>query len=62
MNFTVYDRNQYEKGFIDGCKNYTVAFRAELAKEIFEEIETLIKNNCLTITDDRGIKSIERCR
>ena len=30
--------------------------KAEVAREIFEEIETLIKNNCLTITDDRGIK------
>lgn len=30
--------------------------KQDVAKEIFEEIETLIKNNCLTITDERGIK------
>ena len=34
-----YDRNQYEKGFIDGSKLNTDTIKAEVAREIFEEIE-----------------------
>ena len=28
----------------------------EFAKEIFEEIEMLLKKECITVTDDRGLK------
>ncbi len=33
-----YDRNQYQKGFIDGCKNNVDTIKAEVAREILEEI------------------------
>lgn len=42
-----YDRNQYEKGFIDGCINNIDAIKAKLAKEIFEEIEKILAYNYL---------------
>jgi hypothetical protein len=35
-----YDRDQYRKGFEDGCKGATDRIKAEVAREIFEEIET----------------------
>ena len=34
-----YDREQYEKGYADGCIGSTAAIKAEVAREIFEEIE-----------------------
>jgi uncharacterized protein YkuJ len=34
-----YDRDQYDKGFADGSRIDTTAIRAEVAREIFEEIE-----------------------
>lgn len=34
-----YDRNQYKQGFADGCRVGTSRIRAEVAREIFEEIE-----------------------
>jgi hypothetical protein len=40
-----YDRDQYRKGFEDGCKGATDRIKAEVAREIFEEIERLMENN-----------------
>ena len=34
-----YDRQQYEKGFADGCRHSIKDLKAEIAREIFEEIE-----------------------
>ena len=34
-----YDRDQYRKGFSDGCLNSWDTIRAEVEREIFEEIE-----------------------
>ena len=34
-----YDRDQYTKGFVDGSKGSSADIRAEVAREIFEEIE-----------------------
>ena len=34
-----YDRDQYKKGFADGCNDRTGRIYAEVAREIFEEIE-----------------------
>ena len=34
-----YDRNQYEKGYIDGRKGKQGTIRREIAREIFKEIE-----------------------
>ena len=37
-----YDRDQYRKGYIDGCKvNRVDKIKAEVAREIFEEIESI---------------------
>ena len=36
-----YDRDQYNKGFADGSRIDTTAIRAEVAREIFEEIEEI---------------------
>ena len=52
-----YDRNQYEKGFIDGCNHDTDTITREVAREIFEEIERLCDarlywNNCAIIQRD----------
>ena len=33
-----YDRNQYKQGFVDGCRVDKGKIRAEVAREIFEEI------------------------
>lgn len=33
-----YDRQQYEKGFIDGCRGSVADIKAEVAREIFEQI------------------------
>jgi hypothetical protein len=38
-----YDRDQYRKGFEDGCKGATDRIKAEVAREIFEEINTIKK-------------------
>lgn len=39
-----YDRNQYEKGFVDGCMIDTDVIKQKVAREIFEEIEDVINN------------------
>ena len=33
-----YDRDQYEKGYADGCRGAMDRIKAEVAREIFEEI------------------------
>ena len=40
-----YDRDQYNKGFADGSRIDTTAIRAEVAREIFEEIEELFRQH-----------------
>jgi hypothetical protein len=53
-----YDRDQYRKGFEDGCKGATDRIKAEVAREIFEEIERKIthdidvNNACIVELDD----------
>ena len=34
-----YDREQYEKGYADGCIGGKTALKAEVAREIFEELD-----------------------
>lgn len=36
-----YDRQQYEKGFIDGCRGAVADIKAEVAREIFAEINAI---------------------
>lgn len=36
-----YDRDQYEKGYADGCRGAMDRIKAEVAREIFAEIEKL---------------------
>ena len=42
-----YDRDQYEKGYVDGCRGAMDRIKAEVAREIFEEIEKLLAYNYL---------------
>ena len=52
-----YDRDQYRKGYADGCRGRLDSIRADVAREIFEEIERLCDahlywNNCSIIQRD----------
>lgn len=38
-----YDRDQYKKGFADGCIDRTGALKKEIAREILEEIEIKVR-------------------
>lgn len=40
-----YDRNQYEQGFIDGCRHDTDTLKREVAREIFAELDKVIKEH-----------------
>ena len=53
-----YDRDQYEKGFIDGCRCNADAIKAMVAREIFEEILNIIRAyefDALTAKNDYGV-------
>ena len=54
-----YDRNQYEKGFIDGCNGAFAEIKAEVAREIFAELDKFIVTKVInygTINYDIGDK------
>jgi hypothetical protein len=53
-----YDRDQYRKGFEDGCKGATDRIKAEVAREIFEEIEEHIEVSSLCSLDIEEVKGI----
>lgn len=50
-----YDRDQYEKGYADGCKGAMDRIKAEVAREIILEIDTLIRCHANGDIDDRNL-------
>lgn len=43
-----YDRDQYKKGFADGCKAMPHKIKADIARDIFDELDVVLNGEFLT--------------